>query len=289
MLRCLQCVLFITVIAQVSRTALGAEPVTVWLESGRTMTAHIDPRSNDTQLWIVRGDSAFSIARPIEWQRVVKAQQGEKALTRAELQALAKEVAAAEKNPAVALAPLPKWRGVFAAPAVPDQQAVAPAPPVRSLAIDAFHANWDSDVESDGLMIVVYPLDATGQLTVAEGTLEVELVAPEVRRFQDAPQGRGLTLERIGQWSAAVRPEDFTTSGARVQLPFQAVHPEFDWKILPHGMVHARLVVPGQGTFDTTTDFVRLRPWSPLRDKLWRDAGRRFLPTEQTGRGPRID
>jgi hypothetical protein len=285
MRRLLPILSLVSIVTVLAGAAQADEKVTVWLESGRTVTAQIDPRSSDTHLWLVRGDAGLSIARPIEWQRIVKAQRGADMLTREELKTIAKEVSAAVEKKPVEPLPLPKFHGVFAAPVAPDQSATDPAPPVRSLAIDAFHANWDSDVESDGLVVVVYPLDAFGQLTPVDGTLEVEVVAPEVRRFQDAPHGRGLTLERIANWTVAIHADDFTTGGARVQLPYQAVHPQFDWKTLPQGLVHARLTVPGQGTFDTTSDFVRLRPWSPLRDKLWRDTGRRFLPTERTGRG----
>jgi hypothetical protein len=285
MRRFLHIVPLVSIVTLLASAALGDEQLTVWLESGRMVSGQIDPRSSDTHLWLVRGDEALSISRPIEWQRVVKAQRGETRLTRDEVKKQAQELAAAVQKQPIELLPQPKWRGVFAAPAAPEQAATESAPPVRSLAVDAFHANWDSDVESDGLVVVVYPLDGYGQVTPVEGTLEVEVVAPEVRRFQDAPHGRGLTLERIAQWTVAIHAEDFTSGGARVQLPYQAIHPEFDWKTLPQGLVHARLTVPGQGTFDATVDWVRLRPWSPLRDKMWRDTGRRFLPTEQTGRG----
>jgi hypothetical protein len=286
MRRFLHIVPLVSIVTLLASAALGDEQLSVWLESGRVLSGQIDPRSSDTHLWLVRGDDGLSIARPIEWQRVVRAQRGEAPLTRDQLKQQASEIAAAavQKKP-IELQPQPQWRGVFAAPAAPGQAANEPAPPVRSLALDAFHANWDSDVESDGLVVVVYPLDGYGQLTPVDGTLEVEVVAPEVRRFQDAPHGRGLTLERIAQWTVAIHAQDFTSGGARVQLPYQAIHPEFDWKTLPQGLVHARLTVPGQGTFDATVDWVRLRPWSPLRDKMWRDTGRRFLPTEQTGRG----
>jgi hypothetical protein len=258
----------------------AGEFVTVQLASGRTIAGVIDPRSNSKQLWLWRGDGEASVARPIEWTSIASAVQGRESLTLGDLQLLAANIAVARRAP-VQFIEQPKWRGVIAAPIAEDQPREEPLPPIRSLSIDAYHANWDADVESDGLIIVVYPLDANGMIVPVNGSLEVELVAPEVRRFQDAPHGRGLTLERIGQWTAAVNADEFGSSGVRIQLPFQALNPEFETQILPQGLVHARLVVPGHGTFDTTADFVRLRPWSPLRDKLWRDTGRRFLPTER--------
>lgn len=280
-------VVVVTVISTCMQ-AFAATPVIVQLASGRTASGVIDARSNDAQLWLRRGDQSASIVRPLDWQTVVSAQRDGIAISIDDLKTLAKEASA--ESPVVIPPDIvqPKWRGVFAhasKPATDD----APLPQVRTLAIDAMATNWDSDIETDGLVVVAYPLDVNGQIVPVTGTLEVELIAPEVRRFQDAPNGRGLTLERIAQWTSAVHAEDFTSRGARVELPFQALHPEFDTKILPQGLVHARLVVPGQGTFDTSVELIRVRPWSPLRDKYWRDTGRRFFPNEQTGRAKRAD
>ncbi len=263
--------------------AVGAESVRVHLASGRVIAGVIDARSSDEALWLRRGDQDTNIARPIQWDRITEAFQNDEAIAIEDLRSLAK---AAADDPEASVERVP-WQGVFAMPARDAIDAEIILPDVRSFAFDAYHANWDADVESDGLVLIVYPLAADGLLVPVSGSLEVELIAPEVRRFQDAPQGRGLTLERIGQWTVAIAPEDFTPSGIRVELPFQALHPEFDTKILPHGLVHARLVVPGDGTFDSTADFIRIRPWSPLRDKYWRDTGRRFFPSEQTGRPKR--
>jgi hypothetical protein len=69
-------------------------------------------------------------------------------------------------------------------------------------------------------------------------------------------------------------------------LPFGAVHPEFDsdWLASPLGLVHVRLVAPGHGTFDSSRDAVRIRPWAPNRDQLELNTNRRFVPTEAVGR-----
>jgi hypothetical protein len=265
----------------------AAAPIRVELQSGRTFQGEIDPRSNLQQLWLKRGDAEASIARPIAWNKIAKAFAGDEPIAISDL----KQQAVDLQSPALPAEPIaqPQWRGVFAIAEASADAPTIPLPQVRSVDIEAFHANWDADVESDGLVVIVYPLDADGQIVPVSGSLEVELIAPEVRRFQDAPQGRGLTLERIGQWTAAIHPQDFSASGYRVELPFQALHPEFDTKILPHGLVHARLVVPGQGTFDATEEFLRIRPWSPLRDQYWRDTGRRFFPNERTGRPKRSE
>lgn len=259
----------------------AAERVQLELVSGRHVSGVIDARSTDEQLWLRSGDAAASLTRPIAWDRIASAEHNKQSISLDDLRALAETAAAA---PDAAAATPHKWHGVIVAPARREVTPTPVMPDVRSVNVDAFHANWDADVESDGLVLLVAPLSASGAVVPVSGSLQVELIAPEVRRFQDAPHGRGLTLERVAQWTVQVAPEAFTAGGMRVELPFQAIHPGFDTKILPHGLVHARLVVPGQGTFDTTAEFIRLRPWSPLRDKYYRDTGRRFFPTEQTGR-----
>jgi hypothetical protein len=157
--------------------------------------------------------------------------------------------------------------------------------PVTSIAVDALLANWDADVEADGLMIYLQPLDAWQQLTAASGTLEVELYTLHARAFHHAPFSGGRTVEPIVRWAQAVNVNDFTTRGALIRLPFQAAHPEFDDSLGAYGLVHIKFSVPGSGVFEQSIDGVRIRPWAPLRDYYQLDTGRRFLPHEGTGRG----
>ncbi|HTN75879.1 MAG TPA: hypothetical protein VL096_11555 [Pirellulaceae bacterium] len=267
----------------------GAEPVTVSLESGRAFTGEVDPKTNAQKLWLRFGAANSQILRPIDWDRVAKATQGEKTLTNDDLQALAK--AAADAAPPMEIVPPLAFHGVFAEPSKEslmekaERAAIAALPPMRSLTADALIANWDSDVENDGVVVQLYPLDRNREVVPVSGTLEVELFAPELRRSSDAVHARGVSMQRIGRWTQAVNVDEFSNRGLSVELPFQGVHPEFSDRTLPYGIVHVRLLVPGQGTFDTTLDYVRIRPWSPLRDGMWRNEGRRFLSTERTGRG----
>ena len=150
---------------------------------------------------------------------------------------------------------------------------------------EAWVANWDRDVENDGLAVNVVPLDAYGRAMAVSGTLEVYLVGPRVRKFQEAPHSRGSKLDRLGRWVKPVHPSDFSESGFACRLPFQGTHPEFDNRLGSHAMVNVRLVVPGSGTFERTIDYVRIRPFSPLRDYHQLNTGRRWLAIEQTGRG----
>jgi hypothetical protein len=147
-------------------------------------------------------------------------------------------------------------------------------------------ANWDGDVEMDGLVLDVAPVDANGYLVPADATVQVELFAPQRRNLADAPQSGGDTLELVERWTRAIAPEEYSPSGARLRLPFGAIHPEIDmdWAASWYGLVHVRLIVPGHGVFDGSRDGVRIRPWAPNRDNLEMNTGRRFVPSERLGR-----
>jgi hypothetical protein len=134
------------------------------------------------------------------------------------------------------------------------------------------------------LILDVLPISADGYLTPTSGTVEVELFAPQKRSFSLVPLSGGDTLERVERWTKRVDLADFSVNGARLKLPFGAVHPEFDLDWIGVGLVHVRLVVPGDGVFDDSLDGLRIRPYAPLRDRHEMQTGRRFLPTERVGR-----
>jgi hypothetical protein len=112
----------------------------------------------------------------------------------------------------------------------------------------------------------------------------VELFAPQKRAFQDAPLSGGDTLERVERWTRAINVDDFGRGNACLKLQFGAVHPEFDLDWIGVGLVHVRLVVPGDGVFEDSVDGLRIRPYAPLRDRLEMNTGRRFVRTERVGR-----
>jgi hypothetical protein len=196
----------------------------------------------------------------------------------AELKELALAAAPVEEP---APSPVKSLLGVLAhaAPSAPAGDAARQ--PVRSIRAGAYLSNWDGGVLQDGLVVEVQPITRGGGMAAVDGTLEVELFAPQIRRFQDAPRNRGATLEPIGRWTMAVSAADFTARGFAAELPFQAIQPQTDQNILPWGMVHVKLSVPGDGVFETTLEYVRVRPWAPLRDFYGLHQNRRFLPTER--------
>jgi hypothetical protein len=257
----------------------AGEPVTVWLRDGRAISSEIDSRSTSEKLWLRSGGGKIVVRRAIPWANIVKAERDGEELSVADLRRLASEAAASPKVPAPAV-PSPALQGVFVRP-TPGVETVPVLPNIRSLEVDAFIANWDADLLQDGLVVVLEPTDAYGALAPVDGTLEVELFVPQVRPFHEAVRSRGMTLENIGRWTRAISPSDFTARGAAIELPFQAVIPELDQEYQPWGLVHIKLAVPGQAVFERTVEYVRVRPWSPLRDLYGRHQNRRFLPTER--------
>jgi hypothetical protein len=153
-------------------------------------------------------------------------------------------------------------------------------PRVASVQFDAHLANWDGDVETDGLIIQVLPLDETGHVIAVSGNVQIELYGQRRIPFQDAASKRGRRIERLAHWTRLVVLPDILIDGAWYKLPFQADHPEFDTDLGRSGLVHVRLVVPGAGVFESSIDGIRIRPFAPLRDEMERVEGRRFLSNE---------
>jgi hypothetical protein len=178
-------------------------------------------------------------------------------------------------------------RGVVAPVSAEAEAAVEEVPArVAMVNFDPYIANWDADVETDGLIIDIAPLDGDGCLIPSNGTLTVELFGQQRRTLDLAPQSGGATLELVERWTREISAADFGPNGVRLKLPYGAIHPELrpDWLAWWYGLVHMRLAIPGQGVFEGSRDGVRMLPFSPNRDRLEMKTGERFLPTETLGR-----
>ena len=260
-------------------------PMTVELASGRRFVARADPRTDTERLWLRWGEEDATVLRPIQWSRVVRAQVGPAWLTGPQL----REAVAALRKVFPRQKPTANFGKIQLIGIEEDFSNRSPARktpedgltrlPVRSLAVDAWVANWDSDVEVDGLVVAVFPLDAQGRLVPVEGNLRVELIGRPPR----SPR-RENPYTRLGSWTRRVHSEAIGPRGAQLRLPFQAFHPESRPEAEPYGAVHVRLTVAGRGTFEATATDVRIRPYSAVRDRLQQATGRRFFPSELTTR-----
>lgn len=280
----------LAVLATASQAA--AEPITVSVKSGRRFTAEVDVRSNADKLWLRFSKESLSILRPIEWSSITEIHRGEQPLSIEQVRNDA--IAANAAQPPKPKSPVAK-RAVEGTPSrgsfqtwnirtASAEEPLAPRSPVRSISFDAYLANWDADVEADGLYLSLSALDGTGFTTPVDGTLEVELIGE--RR---PPLTRGNAFPVIARWSRQVTAAEMEQSGGfyRTRLEFQALDPEYNLWINTHALVHVRFSVPGDGAFEASLDGVRMRGFTPVRDRAQAAFGTRFLPTERTGRGTR--
>lgn len=284
----------LTVLASVQAQAPVA--ATIETTTGRRWEGLIDTKSTADELVLRFEKGSAVLWRPLPWSEVLSAKIDGKSLPVIEFKASYRTMATSAKSKAER-AKLNRsshsTNGLGSPsdllPHAPADQPPDPAPPVPQrvihIACDALLANWDGDVEADGLVIHLQPVDQYQDLAVATGTLEVELFTLQARAFHHAPGSRGRSVEPILRWAQSVNVGDYTNRGAVVRLPFQAAHPEFDDSLGAYGLVHIKFSVPGSGVFEQSIDGVRIRPWSPIRDYLQMDTGRRFLPHEGTGRG----
>ncbi len=251
----------------------AAESLTVKDREGKTYSGVVDSKTDDRALWLRREEGTGMLRRGIAWERIASASRGDVPVELGELPKLARQIAST--------------RTVVIKPMTAEAAAPPPAPAAAAaaIAIDAAVANWDADVESDGLVVAIRLLDQDGYEMAADGTLEVELFAPRIRKYHEAPQSRGYYVDLIERWTVAVSAAQFRGGVARVRLPFGAIHPEFDRGVDALGLVHATLAVPGAAVFEQSLDGISLRSFSPTRDALLDNMGRQLLPTEATGRG----
>jgi len=256
--------------------------VRVNVDSGRSFEGKIDATTSDTSLVLRSGSDRAWIRRTIDWSRIRDGEYAGQGMSTDELRSLAHEIGT---WPEVVLDPTTD-SSQFAVAAVAKHEPLAALPPlISSVTFDAVLANWDGDVEADGLVVHLLPIDVNGFYAATRGTVEIELFAKQRRTFHHAPQSGGRAVDLISRWTCTVTPAEFGPNGAVLKFPFAAAHPEFSGELGSYGLVHVRFSVPGSGVFEDSQDGVRIRPFTPLRDTLQLTTGARFFPTERTGRG----
>jgi hypothetical protein len=252
--------------------------VAVEVTSGRTFIGEVDAESNDQQLWLRFSRPGATLRRPIEWDQIVRVRRGAEAMTAEELLASLPSLATEMPRLEWLDVPPPAVEVVAAGRIDPltdlrDHPALPPR--VAMLEIRATAANWDGDVELDGIELEVEPLTSHHYRLPVDGTLYVHLLG--ALRVREA-------LPDLGRWTRRVKASDFVHGVAIYRLPFQAIHPQFDLEVKKLGLVHARLAVPAQGVFDASEELVYLRPFSAIREELQALTCQRFFPIERLGR-----
>ena len=172
----------------------------------------LDARTSAAELWLRFGQAGAELLRPIDWDRVVSAEVAGHKFTGEELRQLIDAIR--QEIPAEPVSPPAKseYRDGRAARILRkrsrNRQRLPPTPRVVSLAIDARAGRWDENVEPDGLVVHVYPLDADGAIVPVRGTLNVDLKAER----QDEHRLQEPFLD-AGHWTQSVPLADFGPSG----------------------------------------------------------------------------
>ncbi|MBA4019116.1 MAG: hypothetical protein C0483_18270 [Pirellula sp.] len=279
-----------TATTEVARAA--DDSLTVTVRSGRTFYGVLDAKTDPQRLWISSGRDGVRIERPIVWSSIRGISRSGVAVAGESLIAEAERLRASQNAaepsyvtkvpPAAPAANRAAGLQLWHVAKEPVEYAMAPDETVRWIEIDAYLANWDADVEADGLVLDLEALNASGETIPADGTLTIELFGERL-----PPLSRGNAFPMLANWTRQVTAADFGRGTIRLRLDFQGVHPDFNTVAGRFALAHVRFSVPGQGTFEASKDGLTLQGFSPVRERVQQAFGTRFLPTETTGRGHR--
>ncbi|MHC2070393.1 hypothetical protein ACYFX5_23210 [Bremerella sp. T1] len=237
--------------------------------SGRTFRGSISPKSDFSTVHVVTSRGSMSISRPIAWTAIRELTINESPASFEKLATLIARVQqddnSKEPTPGY-LVVGPASKPVFSERPEPRQEIKPQSAPVSNLSAWATFKNWDRNPSVDGLEVTFNAEDAQGLPTTVRGHLEAELYAFQSATFDTVPHGQGARFIKIGSWSIPL-DKTFARYDSRVaRLPYQSNSPANDGSISPLGTLVVKLVVPGQGTFTTSMEDVRLRPYSAIRD-----------------------
>jgi hypothetical protein len=255
------------------------QTVRVTLHDGRVVAGLVDGRTDLDHLWLGSESQGVQLLSRFPWPAIASAEQHGERLEIDQLQkqavvhlTLEPSIAALEpRQPNTQ--PHKEWseRDVFPSQVTPLR--------VQSLDIESRLANWDNDAEIDGLLVTVFPNTAAGVWTAVRGTLDLRLIGEIYPRAEHPHRYPRAGFHVLARASHVVRELDFQYGPATFRLPFQDLDPEVARDIASYGVVEARLGVSGQGVFEASEPFQRLRQASPTRDRLQLLRGQRAIPT----------
>lgn len=261
---------------------LALADVTIQTIDGREIVGQVDERTDEELLWIRQQREQIMLTTSLTWSEIAAASDGEVELPLEQLPELLKEQASeAPKGMLVRQTIYPDE------PLCPDcepreSDGVATrrrATRIRNVEVEAHLVNLDRDVEPDGLELVVAAIDENGYPVPVRGSLYVRLWGERIQ-----PHGSLVRYEQVQQWTQRVDREDFVEDVASYPLRFRTVRPEFDLGLHADALVHVRLSVFGQGSYEASVP-VQLRKFNPVRDRLQLTRGGRFFPNETTQNG----
>jgi len=272
------------------QVASAAPIVVIQLHNGRVLTGNVDSRTSDSELWLHTTEPSIVILCSIAWNDVRTVKIGDKVLPQNDLRRTLQNLKV----------PIPD--DVFRHPTVRSRPMTVPNPKIVSLEIRAKLANWDRDLEPDGLELRVSPLTAEGNSTAVDGLITIGLMGRRLgtserlepqSRFgfhsnggsprEYSPRGQSARYVELGRWSERLKKAEGQPAGYHLlRLPFRTVQPEYDLDVALDGQLDVRLNLKGQ-QIQTASTPVQLRQFSPFREELQLNRGTRFFPDESIG------
>lgn len=262
--------------------ATADESVTAYLLDGRAVTGAVDAKTDARYLWLRRSSEQFDLISGYPWELVFQGHVQDRRLSTLEL----KEWTVAHRQPGRRIADIGQAIG-NEVQMVSATAPALPARPVKTLVVDAELAQWDKDAQTDGLRVFVYPLDAYGQIVPVDGHVELTLVVERDYTRGAHIYHKGPEFLSGDRQTFPVRWEHFSAGIPFYELAFDRWHPDFEHTLAEHGLLHARLSVPGQGVFEASDPQVCLRESSRFRDQLQLYTPGRYLPLERPSRDGR--
>jgi hypothetical protein len=211
------------------------ESVRIHLYSGRTFSGIIDRRTTSETLWLRSTHGEAVVLRPIRWERVTTVRFGDTHVGVDDFRATAQQLKAA--TPASYWSHKPSGRGLAIS---------GYSPVVRSLDCRAHVANWDSDAESDGIVVHLTPLSDAGHILPVEGVTEV--VANGYERVPGEPAERWSILAR---WREPLTLACYGPFGGVQRLSFHTVPLDLSRVVGKRVWLCVRLTAPGRGVFES--------------------------------------
>lgn len=227
---------FAILLATLSRPcSLSAEHLNILLDDGRMVSGAVDGRSDASRLWLRISSNNIVVASAFPRAKIVNTWQIDEP-------ALAKSTQSSRMD-----LPAPE---VFWQPPADSR--------VRWIEIQAHPANWDADAEMDGIRLLVFPVNGSGEWVSVGGTIHASLVIWS--------RGSNRSTRELERWSRLITAEQGRTPGLSVELPFVNLHSAYDRRVLADAMLDVRFGVPGHGAFSARVP-VRLSGYSPVDDE----------------------
>lgn len=237
-----------------SHVQAGDAKVSVQLAGGREFAGVLDARTDDEKLWLRWTVGEVQLQRPIAWERVKSVELNGAPIEVQELQEQAAKLATPGRDTQLRRA----------STAAPPRRTRAVSPVVRSIQCDAWLANWDSDAAFDGLVLEITALDEFGEAVAAQGTVEAELTTIDYQPAYLNSSSGGRVPTSLWRWSQG------WNAPQKLRLELSGRDPQRDGSLDRYAVLKVRVTIPGSGVFEQQIDGLRMRPFTPLQNQLWR-------------------